>query len=167
MKKRVLILLGLLLTVFIINFVNACNSNSNIIELKGAFETYKDKIFYENLSISGSGRGFGYPDYYPNISHISERLRVYNSEIYPKTLNLSEEDIKIISNFYSEGYSIKEQTDVEYELFLKQVKKINKRWFCGEIYGKILREGRWTAYSMIKKQRNIFFMKCDYPVAMC
>jgi hypothetical protein len=138
--KKILFLFVILLLIFLSSLVSAC-INFPIVETK-----------HGNFSIDEF-----------NETKIIEKFNSYNSN----NNIFNENDIIILKNFIINRYSVNEQTDEEYKLFLKQVKKTNKRWFCGKIYGNVTREDRWTGYRLVDKERNIFGFKCVYPQYFC
>ena len=61
--------------------------------------------------------------------------------------NLNNEDISILKDYVINGYSVKEQTDEEYALFLQEANKANfgRPDDCLD-YQAIYHMGRWTGY---------------------
>jgi hypothetical protein len=131
MKKKFILTPFLLISIlFFIGYAHACIS----------FPQIKTK---SNINI-----GLDY-DNYNNYSAITELL---NSK---KTiLNLSDSDMTILSEFVINGYSVKEQTDEEYVIFLEEAEKQNNITpeGCGvSYYNAVTHNGRWTGYILSEK----------------
>lgn len=136
MKSKILLLFLFGFAIFFsLNFVIACISYPTIETQNG------------NFSVG---------EY--NETKIIEALNYYKTN-YNK-FNLDDNDLIILTNFIKNGYSVKEQTDEEYQVFLKSAKKKNKGWWCGNYYNAVARKGDWTGYIIGQRERTIFWIPC-------
>lgn len=135
MKSKIYLLFGLFLLIINLNFISACISFPII-------ETKSKSCDQQMISSY-------------NESEIREELiyyRCFNNE--------NDSNINTVIDFIKNGYSVKEQTNEEYQLFLNNAKKKNKGWWCGDIYSAVSRKGDFTGYIMGKKERMIFWIPC-------
>ncbi len=66
--------------------------------------------------------------------------------VYVRTSQLSDEDIEIIADFLSNGYSVIKQTDQEYAEFLKNASKVNSDLSTCDYYYAVAHRGNWTGF---------------------
>jgi hypothetical protein len=67
-------------------------------------------------------------------------------QIYIKTISLTNEDIVIILDFVSNGYSVIGQTQQEYQEFLKQSEEVNADTAICDEYNAVYHKNGWTGY---------------------
>lgn len=121
-----IIVMVVLMGVVLGSLASACISFPGI-ELRQN-STYSNNIFFEGG--------------YRNESAVLEQLNM-NKDL----AGLSDEDIQILKDFIINGYSVKEQTDDEYNLFLEEAEKANAEAPSNcPVYGAVSHKGRWTGY---------------------
>ena len=132
MEKKIYFISIILVSfiVFFIVFSNpvyACISIPSL-ELKNSGMPNREKIFFVE---------------YKNETAVLYQLNEVNSQCNC----LRDEDIEIIKSFIMNGYSVKEQTNDEYNLFLEEVRNANKgRPESCLAYLAVHRNDSWTGY---------------------
>lgn len=131
MEKKIyfisIILVSIVLFIALSNSVYACISIPSL-ELKNSRMPNREKIFFVE---------------YKNETAVLYQLNEVNSQCNC----LRDEDIEIIKSFIMNGYSVKEQTNDEYNFFLEKVRNANKgRPESCLAYLAVHRNDSWTGY---------------------
>lgn len=85
---------------------------------------------------------------FSNVAAGSNETAFYESiSSYREACGFSPDDISALSGFLAHGYSVKEQTDVEYASFLAQARATNAEVpsYC-QAYSAVYHVGRWTGF---------------------
>jgi len=88
------------------------------------------------------------PSNFENKTTIIERLQQYKNYNYPcGTISLTDNDVEIIADFLSNGYSVLKQTQEEYQSFLKNANEVNNNLSTCDYYSAVAYRDGWVGYS--------------------
>lgn len=81
------------------------------------------------------------------IENLNNSLIGDKSDIFKEACNLTDSDIAILKDFVSNGYSVNEQNEEEYSIFLKEANRANE-WRPSSClaYLAVSHKGRWTGF---------------------
>lgn len=132
-NKYMLILVFAFSLVILLNSAFACISPPTIKTKSGCELSYEGYDWYDPIKDNS---------YFSlnNETHIFNFINEKKEEC-----NFSEEDVNILTDFISNGYSVIEQDEEEYKIFLDEANKANKERpeFC-LAYEAVAHRGRWT-----------------------
>ena len=80
---------------------------------------------------------------------------------------MSEITLNQLKEYVENGYSIKEQTNSDYQNFLEEVKRVNAEKECGKYYKAVARKGAWTIYVVDYREKDESGKSCPQPNADC
>lgn len=77
--------------------------------------------------------------------------------------SIQNSEISDLKDFIINGYSVKEQSQEEYLLFLEEAEELSNKTGCSEYYLAVARKGRFTGYVLAYKSGGINGTICPAP----
>jgi hypothetical protein len=142
MKKNILFLSIILISIFLITNISACISYPRL-ETKNNCDLNLNSQYYYLLKENNTWN-----------SYFNESMLVSELNNVKVKCSFSDSDVQTIKDFFKNGYSIKEQKDSEYNSFLETARIENEKKDCGNNYSAIAKIGKFTGYVIKLKEKD-------------